>query len=233
MKKILQLVILVAFSISSTLAQEHHYWFQNYGAHSSALGGAVVANWFDNSAIFYNPGANAFVTDSSISLSSSTYLYSETYLREGAGPNSSLFSSSVETIPSIFSGVLTNLDKSDITLSYGLLNINSSRYNINKQERGMVDVIPNRSESQFYLGDYSYKSKYLEDWAGLGLSKQMNANFGIGGTVFITSYVHDYYERNEARIFSDQSANSILAVNTFYDELEFRHIGMLAKIGLA
>jgi hypothetical protein len=214
--------------------QENHYWFQNYGAHSSALGGTVVASWSDNSAIFYNPGAHAFVRDPSISLASDTYTYYEAYMAEGAGPNSSIFTSAVEVNPSLVAGVLTNIEKPGISLSYGFLNIQSFNYNFNKQEEGFVDLLEEAGK-EYYIGTYSYKNRIREDWGGLGFSKQFSENFGIGLSLFATINQMDYYNREEARLYAekDSLATNVLAINTFYNELEFRHVGLLSKLGFA
>ena len=55
-------------------SQDTHYWTQQFGTRSALLGGAVVGGVRDNSMIFYNPAAIAFIDSSSFSINANLYL---------------------------------------------------------------------------------------------------------------------------------------------------------------
>ena len=58
---------LLAFMVcsASLVAQDAHYWTNQYGTQSWLLGGAVVGSTTDLSSTFYNPGSLALYPDTS------------------------------------------------------------------------------------------------------------------------------------------------------------------------
>jgi hypothetical protein len=102
MRKILIISILL-LSIKS-LAQDTHYWTQQFGSKSSLLGGAVVGGVRDNSSIYYNPGAMSLVDSSTVSVSATGYQYESLKLQNGAGVGIDLSSSKTSIIPLIITG---------------------------------------------------------------------------------------------------------------------------------
>ena len=116
MKKFLFLAALLIPILSS--GQETHYWNVQNGARSTLMGGAAVANIRDNSSIFYNPGASAFVNFSSLSLSTNTYFANNLQIENGAGNDLDLNSTVIDSYPSLVSGLITKKDNPGIVVSY-------------------------------------------------------------------------------------------------------------------
>ena len=87
-------------------AQDDHYWSQQYGAESTLLGGAMVGGANDNSAVYYNPGALAFITNPSLSIDANVYRMDKTLISDGAGNGLNLNSAQISIYPQIISGMV-------------------------------------------------------------------------------------------------------------------------------
>lgn len=66
MYKLLLFPLLLCFL--GSYAQESNYANYEIGANSTMMGGAVTAGVKDNSAVYHNPGALAFVENSNVTL---------------------------------------------------------------------------------------------------------------------------------------------------------------------
>ncbi len=100
------------------------------GARSTMLAGAITANISDNSAIFYNPGGLANITNSSLSVSSNGYYYSALNIKNGAGTDFDLRSNTLSSQPQIVSFV-QKVPKLPISLTLASLNRHSTYINTN------------------------------------------------------------------------------------------------------
>ena len=95
------------------MAQDDHYWSQQYGAESTLLGGAMVGGASDNSAVYYNPGALAFITNPSLSIDANVYRMDKTLISDGAGNGINLNSAQISIYPQIISGMVKLLRMTD------------------------------------------------------------------------------------------------------------------------
>jgi len=88
-------IFLIVFLLQAIIAsgQDDHYWSQQFGATNTSMGGAVVGGVRDNSAIYYNPGAQSFIENPSLSVDANLYKYDKIFIRNGAGQNVNLNSS--------------------------------------------------------------------------------------------------------------------------------------------
>ena len=62
------LIVLLLPSTSVLVAQDSHYWTNQFGNRARLLGGAVIGSVDDVSAVYYNPGALALVDDVKLAL---------------------------------------------------------------------------------------------------------------------------------------------------------------------
>ena len=119
------ILLLLVFSfflpeINRVSAQDDHYWSQQYGAESTLLGGAMVGGASDNSAIYYNPGALAFISNPSLSIDANVYRMDKTLITDGAGKGQNLNSAQISIYPHIISGMLKLIKNDRIKFSYSL-----------------------------------------------------------------------------------------------------------------
>ena len=66
----------------------------------------MVGGASDNSAIYYNPGSLAFITNPSLSIDANVYRMDKTVITDGAGNGLNLNSAQISIYPQIISGML-------------------------------------------------------------------------------------------------------------------------------
>ena len=107
------LVFFVLVSVSSRIyAQDDHYWAQQYGAVSTLMGGAMVGGVTDNSAVYYNPGSLAFISNPSLSVDANVYKMDKIRISDGAGKDMNLNSAQLSVYPQIIAGMINLLKNS-------------------------------------------------------------------------------------------------------------------------
>jgi hypothetical protein len=93
--------------ISHFILGQSHYASQQFGARSSFLGGAVIASVEDNSALFYNPAAIGFLTQSTLTINANMYQLDYINLSNGAGNGIDLNSIRPIIYPQLVSGIIS------------------------------------------------------------------------------------------------------------------------------
>lgn len=230
-KYIILLIISLPFALFS---QEFNYWMNGIGARSTMLAGAITANDRDNSAIYYNPGGLANITNSSLSVSSNGYYYSALNIDNGAGTNFNLKSNSLSSQPQIVSFV-QKVPKLPISLTFASLNRHSSYINTNYRNTMFYDVIPEIPGNELYVGSYSYTNKIKETWAGLGYGKKIRDNLGIGFSVFGTFRDQEMLLSKSGDVYvpGTDTTNLEIISNTFQlDDMIYRNAGLLFIVGV-
>ena len=108
MQKFIYILLLNSVFFSSLFAQDSHYWNLQYGSKSMLLGGVLTSGFYDNSAVYYNPAALAFVNYSHVSINATAYRYEALRLKNGGGENIDLNSNRFSTYPQMVSNMLTH-----------------------------------------------------------------------------------------------------------------------------
>ena len=106
LKPLVFLLLTILLDAPAAHAQDDHYWSQQYGAESTLLGGAMVGGVSDNSAVYYNPGALAFITNLSLSIDANVYRMDKILISDGAGKGLNLNSAQISIYPQIISGMV-------------------------------------------------------------------------------------------------------------------------------
>jgi hypothetical protein len=68
--KIQYALIFSLFIVFRALAQDSHYWYDQYGTRANLLGGCTVGSVRDLSATYYNPGSLAMNDEPALLLTS-------------------------------------------------------------------------------------------------------------------------------------------------------------------
>jgi hypothetical protein len=222
-------VLLVSQSIHGALAQDSHYWDNQYGTKGELLGGVVVGTPNDLSATFYNPGWIAMQTDPSFLL---TTLSVEGYtirvkngLGEGTEPTSTRFATS----PGYLAGRFTVGEDRTWKWAYSYLQKVKFQF-VAVGVRFETINPPSPTGPVDFSGEAFRKSKANEYWYGATLSRKIRRNIGLGFSPYV---VHRSMESRSQ--YAIQGLNSVSQYGQAYsvDEYDFWHIRLLAKIGLA
>ena len=81
--------VLIVTLLTSTcvVAQDTHYWNNQYGPRAMLLGGIIIGSVSDMSATYYNPGALGYIAEPELILSANVYQNSALTVKDGAGKN--------------------------------------------------------------------------------------------------------------------------------------------------
>jgi hypothetical protein len=216
--------------------QDDHYWSQQYGAESTLLGGAMVGGANDNSAIYYNPGALAFIANQSLSIDANVYRMDKTLITDGAGNGLNLNSAQISIYPQIISGMLKLLKNERYRFSYTLLTRNhnnilmNTRYTSPASQNDPENPIPSATT---FVGAFDYVNQLDEQWLGIGAGYSVSGNLGIGATLFGIYRGQTYQLTNYVREVNFIDPYYTFGTETNDEAVKYTSIGLLAKFGLA
>lgn len=220
----------------NSLAQDFHYWSQQYGAESTLLGGAMVGGVSDNSAVYYNPGAIAFIANPSLSIDANVYRIDKVFISDGAGNGVNLNSAQISIYPQIISGMI-NLAKNDrLKLSYALLTRNHNNVLMNTRYTGksnVSDPVDPAATYTSFVGAYDYVNQLDEQWLGLGAGYSISEKAGVGMTLFGSYRGQSYQLTNYVREvnYADPVYNYGTVTND--EAVKYYSVRLLAKLGVS
>jgi hypothetical protein len=230
MRRLFLIVMLLGVGISpNAVAQDSHYWDNQYGTKGELLGGLVVGSPSDLSATFYNPGWIALYGSSSVLLTTrAAEAYSIT-LKDGLGVGTEPTSSTVTTSPGYLAGRFSSSSDEGWQWAYSYL----QKVQFEFDATGIrVDEssAPPPEGNIWFSGEAFRKSKTNEYWYGVTLSRRIRENIGLG--------VSPYVVQRSMSSRVQAAAQGLTAENQFgqaygVDEFDFWNVRLLAKIGLA
>jgi hypothetical protein len=223
-------------AINPIIAQDDHYWSQQYGAESTLLGGAMVGGASDNSAIYYNPGSLAFISNPSLSIDANVYRMDKTVITDGAGNGLNLNSAQISIYPQIISGMVKLLKNDRVKFSYTLLTRNhnnilmNTRYTSTASQNDPENPIPGATT---FVGAYDYVNQLDEQWLGMGAGYKLSDELGIGATLFGIYRGQTYQLTNYTREVNYIDPYYTYGTITNDESVKYTSVRMLAKFGMA
>ena len=139
MKKLKIGLFLVCFLFQQVLAQDTHYWTNQFGTESVLMGGAVVGGTKDNSAIFYNPGSLGFIDTGSISLNATTYQVENIKIKNALGEKKDFVNNQFGSMPLLVSGLIKSNSKK-FKIGYGLIRQIDFHFKANARISKTIDL---------------------------------------------------------------------------------------------
>jgi hypothetical protein len=223
LKNCILLLILVSF-YSGIYAQDNHYWAQQYGAVSTLMGGSMVGGATDNSAVYYNPGALAFISNPSLSVDANVYKMDKIRISDGAGKDMNLNSAQLSVYPQIIAGMMNLFKNSKFRFSYTVLTRNHGNVLMNARYTSQADPAGQSSQLTSFVGVYDYVNQLNEQWFGMGIGYPLTDKLGFGATFLssyrgqtyqLTNYVQEADYSNPDHIFSTTTHDEAIKYNTF------------------
>jgi hypothetical protein len=222
--------LLFAFSAPTvSLAQDTHYWANQIGNRARLLGGAVVGNPGDLSAVYYNPGGLALSHRAELVLAGLGVELSSFKGSHPDIPDRELEYSSASLAPGMFAGEIPLGAESEHRFAYSVL----TRYAVDLGV-GTYTQLPNDAtvipEVAFLANRLTLDAQLSEYWVGGTWAYQLQPTIGVGVSTFVVV-------RNQSVSFGDFSqvltADNNALVSVSDSEFSYQHWRMILKLGIA
>jgi hypothetical protein len=225
------LILLAALPATAApaLAQDAHYWTNQYGTRGNLLGGAVVGSVVDISAVFYNPGAVALIAEPDLVATSKVFELADVSIRGSGDLDLQLSDLNLGVAPGFFAGLMPFKFLGNHVLGYSFLTRYKFDANLRAAGSGTRDVIGDPTPEEFFV-ELQGTSKLSESWAGLTWSAPLGPRVGFGVTGFVTIRSQKGRSTVNGQAFAPgQMAGAI----TLLDEgFTYYHYGVLGKLGV-
>ncbi len=183
-------------------AQDTHYSSVQFGARSALMGGAVVGNVKDNTAVFYNPAGLGFIDSSTLSINGNAYQIENIRIYNALGQRKDFKSSRLGSVPLFVGGMFTRGTKK-MKIGYSIM----SGVNFNFKATARIDdkvnianYIASPGDEEF-IGQASVNSKLSELTFGLGGGYKLNDHWSIGLSNIFTIRNVSFSRATYARFF--------------------------------
>lgn len=235
--------IYLLFSIQTkNFAQDSHYWTNQFGSRSSLLGGSVVGGVRDNSAVYYNPGALAFLDSANLSVNANAYQFDQLKIENGAGDKIDLNSNQTQIIPLMVSGLYKFKKNINHSLGYSIITRHQTSIRFSARKDTSLDIIDDHNYSfgnEEYIGQFNFSASLNEQLFGVCYAYRVNKRFALGLTNFVAYRTQnlDYSFTGRAIPPSDTSiyylyVAPLLTMNDVVN-IQFTNIRYIGKIGIA
>ncbi len=200
------------------------------------LGGAAIAGLDDNSAVFYNPANLAFIKESTVSLNTSVYKYTDLFWGNGAGQGLNLQSQRISLYQQMISGLLTKNPEIKSRVGFNIITRQHANISITQRYEGSHELNPTQDGRERYLANVQLDNNITETWACLGWGYRLSRHFSVGLTGIFTYRAQRYgffYTTRAARNDSISTTGALnIASNAYDTHTQSYIIGALLKAGL-
>jgi hypothetical protein len=234
-KSLLTGVLFLIFLLGQTFvaeAQDNHYWAQQYGATGTLMGGAMIGAVSDNAAVYYNPGALAFINNPSLSVDANVYRMDKIVITDGAGKDMNLNSAQLSVYPQIIAGMVNLLKKSRFRFSYTMLTRNHGNVLMNARYTAGASADGTSSPTSF-IGVFDYVNQLNEQWFGMGVGYGLSEKLGVGATFYASYRGQSYQLTNYVQEVKQVDTHSVFSTTTHDEAIKYNTFRLLVKMGLS
>jgi len=212
---------------SVVAAQDAQYGTIQYGNEARLLGGSVIGSVFDLSAVYYNPGRLALVTDPRLVLAGNVFRYTSITVEDAFGTGADLNTTKIGGVPSLFAGELRFKFLGSHRLAYSFLTRQDFDFDVSER----LDLRgPELADSlDLFTAGFVFNQNMDEYWGGLTWAHTLGAKLGIGVTTFVA--VRDQKSRQQtlAQVV-DTTGNAGIALQQ--QGYNYQNWRLLWKLGL-
>jgi hypothetical protein len=222
---------LLAYTLA--LAQDTHYGTHQFGTRSALMGGAVVGGTRDNSMIFYNPAAIAFIDSNSFSVNANMYQVENTHIKNILTEKESFKSAQLTSVPLLTSGQFkTKIE--NLRVSYGIFSPVAFQFRGQARIEGAYAVVPDGESPgvEAFVGDENLFSRLRELVVALGTSYKLSEQWSVGLTNLFDVRSHNFNRALFTRYYLNDA--DATGVNTSITQsFNYYNMRYMAKVALA
>jgi hypothetical protein len=237
MRKLYLLIILATFWMPmSVVAQDGHYWTQQYGTKSMLLSGSVIGGVDDLGAVYYNPARLAVIANPAFLLSASVYEYNSLTASDAVGSKQSVSKSEIKGVPTLAAGTFKLKFLPNHHFAYAITTRQLADMSFSYRNEVNTDVFDTVSlpGNEWFNGEVGFKGKGNEQWIGITWSHTLSKKLSIGVTTNLASNSQTKGSNIYLRALSTAKPDSAeVATYQYSRNYDYSETGLLWKIGLA
>ena len=224
------LMLLISFIIQfNILAQDGHYWTENFGTRSMLLNGVVIGSVEDLGAVYYNPARISQFETPTFVISAKVYQYNRLRIENGLGDNIDLNKSEFGGGPSLVSGTFKLKFLKDHKFAYAFLTRSRYDQEFDFSVNTFGDFVESTPGEEYFSGEISINKKMREEWIGLSWSYALNEKLSVGLSTFYSALEQNTNLRIQLQAYSQDSTTGIYSTRRAYSLVSQ---SMVAKAGL-
>ena len=225
-------VTLFVMCLGFVSAQDTHYWTHQFGTRSALMSGAVVGGIFDNTMIYYNPGALGYLQNTTLTINANAYHFEKIVIENALGQQADFNSVKIKSLPLVAGGMI-NLKNRRLKIGYGFLSPVDFSFNGIARLEGKADLLeevmsPGEEE---YVGETSVSSTLKELMVILGGGYKISDNFSIGLSNIVTVRSRNYNRAFSVFVFGNTDEFETMG-RDITQNITYYNLRYSAKFGL-
>lgn len=231
MKNVLYgLIVIYFFSIQPTLAQDGHYWTQQYGTNSILLSNAAIGGVKDLAAVYYNPGRMGLIEKPAFLLNTSVFEISRLQFSNIVGQDRERTRTQIVKVPSFVAVNFRLKFLEDHKFAVSLIQRQDIDIDFNYRSEIVDDVFDNNPGQETLSTNLGLKQKVKEEWISLTWSYPFNEKVSVGVTTSLARL-----RVNKGTLIELQGLTELdqVAQYQFDRGYQFNDLGLLWKFGFA
>ncbi|MBK9181803.1 MAG: hypothetical protein IPM83_01525 [Ignavibacteria bacterium] len=222
MTMLIRIITILALAVIAhpLVAQDSHYWTNQYGTESWLLGGAVVGSRTDLASTYYNPASLAFYPDTTALQTAISFNWSRTAI-EAKDLDLELRSGSSAPLPTLVSVNLPIKLFGSRSLQLSFLKRTNVRMNLNG-----IAYSPAGADTN-YVVTGSIIRELFDSWFGITWSRSFGKEHAIGITGYFSAVASTY----SSALTTGISGPNTSGASSHTDYQTYDNIRFLAKAG--
>lgn len=220
--------------------QDAHYWSSNFSPAGFLTPGAAIANTLDSGVVYLNPAVMAWSNKTATSISSNIYRFERINIKNAVGEKKSLNANNTKIVPQIASKTF-KLNKEDpLTIGIALIQNPMQDFTASQRSDKIANVLDDNYSpgAESFIGQINGQSKVTETYAQISAGKRLTDRLAVGITAEGTLRKVFLSNRLTSRaLYNTKSDPDIafppIARNEAFSQIEYTHVGLRFKFGLA
>jgi hypothetical protein len=230
--KYCSLLLLFMIIFPETNAQDTHYNTVQFGARSALMGGAVVGNVKDNTAVFYNPAGMGFIDSSTLSINGNAYQIQNIRIFNAIGERKDFKSSSLGSVPLFVGGMFTKAQKK-LKIGYSIMSSVNFNFKATARIDENLDIVDDAESpgTEEFIGQASIDTRLSELVIGVGGGYRLNDKWSVGLSNLFYIRSLSFNRSTYSRFFLNETGSPLVSTS-FVRNADYFNVRYAAKLGV-